>query len=163
MYEFSLLESLKAEEAICQEFCDFYEELGFSEECIEESKNKWDQGDYLYAPWYFFLLNNFMNKNRFEFKYSVYESSKPPRIPNTIYRPTVLYDRMKTQSGAFIYQCGFETHVKDTYQDIYPDIIVEINKSSEFLETLKLLKINQATIFPDPDNIASHLNSLKRN
>ena len=163
MYEFSLVESLKAEEAICQEFCDFYEDLGFSEECIEESKNKWDQGDYLYAPWYFFLLNNFMNKNRFEFKYSVYESFKPPRIPNTIYRPTVLYDRMKTQSGAFIYQCGFETHVKDTYQDIYPDIIVEINKSSEFLETLKLLKINQATIFPDPDNIASHLNSLKRN
>lgn len=38
MYEFSLLESLKAEEAICQEFCDFYEDLGFSEECIEESK-----------------------------------------------------------------------------------------------------------------------------
>ena len=164
--DFTVLEGLKKEKAICQKFYEFYKELGFSNEGIEKAKNKQNQGGALYASWYLFLLHYFMSNSIGMLMYpcqSPDECFKPPRIPNTIYRPTILYDRMKTQSGAFIYQCSFLSHVKNTYQEIYPDIIVKINKSSEFLEVLKLLKINQASVFPDADNIASHLNSLKRN
>lgn len=98
----------------------------------------------------------------FEFSISQFcfgRVDKLVKVPHMLYYPDMLFDRMHSQKGLFIYQNYFETisMQKESSETIYPDIIIEIKNKSNILNQLDLLGINQRELFPDADNIAEYI------
>ena len=82
-----------------------------------------------------------------------------PKFPHILYYPDIIFDRMKSQRGMFIYQNYFNTFSlqKDSKEHIEYDIIIKISNKKRILNELDMLNINKSTLFPDADNIANYL------
>lgn len=81
------------------------------------------------------------------------------KAPHMLYYPDMLFDRMHSQKGSFIYQNYFETvsMQKESAEVIHPDIVIEVENKFTILAQLDLLGVNQRELFPDADNIASYI------
>ena len=82
-----------------------------------------------------------------------------PLIPNFLYKPSIIFDRMLDQSGSFIVQSIFRSHVRDTLELIKPDFTIIVKNKKVLSEELDLLGIKRIRFFNDPDSIAYYLNS----
>lgn len=99
------------------------------------------------------------------------ESDIYPEFPLMLYKPTVNFDRMKLQSGVFIFQNiiypAFSEKVEDKPmfipQPIEPDLTIEILDPQKVLKQLDNMKINGASIFGDPDNTATYIKEKYKN
>lgn len=88
-----------------------------------------------------------------------------PRCPLMLYKTSVNFDRMKLQSGMFIFQnviypsFSKETNINSRFivQPIEPDLTIEISNPEKISRELSTLKINNMTIFGDPDNAAKYI------
>lgn len=86
------------------------------------------------------------------------------KLPFFIYKPTYLFDRMKSQNGLFFYQLAVKKRdrANDIWetlsQDFTPDLIIKIEDKKQIRKQLHYLGVSKKSIFPDPDNIASYLN-----
>lgn len=109
-------------------------------------------------PWYVFILKSHIEYNRGYFKHPAPERFSIPRLPNFIYKPTVIYDRMLAQSGSFIIQGKFDSHVKNTIEDVIPDYVINVKDKNRIRKSLKHLGVNRTKYFNDPDNLADYLN-----
>jgi len=103
-----------------------------------------------------FLHNERLSLEEFSSAVLTYGVIFPPIV---IY-PTVKFERMRIQEGAFLYQVPhFRGELKDYigFAQIIPDVEIIINNKKEFLCMLELLGVNQKSVFPDHDNIAAYL------
>ena len=99
------------------------------------------------------------------------QHSEMPQFPLMLYKPKVNFDRMKLQSGMFIFQnVIYPLHYLETSgssifkpQPIDPDLTIEISDAKNILKELDHLKINKSSIFGDPDNTADYIkNKFKK-
>ncbi len=88
-----------------------------------------------------------------------------PRCPLMLYKTSVNFDRMKLQSGMFIFQNviypsspgSMNINSRFIAQPIEPDLTIEISNPEKISRELSTLKINNMTIFGDPDNAAKYI------
>ena len=88
-----------------------------------------------------------------------------PRCPLMLYKTSVNFDRMKLQSGMFIFQNvvypssprAMNMNSRFIAQPIEPDLTIEISDPENIARELSALKINNMTIFGDPDNAAKYI------
>lgn len=101
-----------------------------------------------------------------------------PLLPYFVVESTVLFDRMKTQSGSFFYQnyIGFSEEEFFSLNNLYqnekefskldntrifqhfkPDLVVEIYNKNEIMNFLNKLGINKRYLFDDVDTVAEYL------
>lgn len=87
-----------------------------------------------------------------------------PRIPYLMYKPPIKFDRIRNQSGVFLYQAFFDyiTEVDKMagimIQEIMPDIVIEITNQREIMHELDMVGINRRMIYGDYDNTATYIN-----
>ncbi|EAC7120429.1 hypothetical protein AK851_03740, partial [Listeria monocytogenes] len=80
------------------------------------------------------------------------------RMPHILYQPDILFDRMQSQRGSFIYQNYFD-HISlqnSSEEIIYPEETLKIKNKAHILKQLDMLGINKKELFPDVDNIAAY-------
>ena len=115
----------------------------------------------VYLATFIYLLNHSYNYN--------YEL---PNFPLILYKPDASFDRMKLQSGRFIYQNVFYWYLNDYVrnnnvchytQKIIPDFSIKISNKANILKELDLIGINKLTLFNDPDNIADYIYKKHKN
>lgn len=116
------------------------------------------QSGYYLFPWYAVLLKIFISENYWSLFYRSIESFKLPRLPNLLYRPNIIYDRMLDQSGSFIVQSTLSSHVRDSLIEITPDYTILVKNKRNIKKSLELLGINKTKYFNDPDNLADFIN-----
>ena len=88
-----------------------------------------------------------------------------------IYKTPIKFDRIKNQSGVFIYQ-GFidysanvlqKIHGNSSYglavQKIIPDLTIKVNNQDEIISDLNLIGINDKYIYGDYDTTAKYINN----
>lgn len=93
------------------------------------------------------------------------ETLKMPRFPYMLYKPEINFDRIRLQSGHFIYQNALYYRDNFKYEDVIindsirPDKIITIkNKNkNQILKELDNIGINKMTLFEDPDKYAEYL------
>ncbi|MBO2723207.1 FRG domain-containing protein [Lactiplantibacillus plantarum] len=102
--------------------------------------------------------------------------NKFPIFPKIIYRPSIIFDRLKNQQGAFIYQMSTEKAmplnssndsfninvVANVVQKIDYEYEITIKNKGKILEELDNIGINRKFIYPDPDNIAQYIKEKNR-
>jgi len=94
-----------------------------------------------------------------------------PPCPYMIYKTPIKFDRIKNQSGVFIYQ-GFidysanvlqKIHGNSSYglavQKIIPDLTIKVNNQDEIISDLNLIGINDKYIYGDYDTTAKYINN----
>lgn len=125
---------------------------------VNHNKNSYSRVDIIikvYLATFIYLLDHSYNYN--------YEL---PDFPLILYKPNASFDRMRLQSGRFIYQNVFYWFVYDyvrnhdvSYytQKIKPDFSLKISNKANILKELDLIGINRLTLFNDPDNIADYI------
>ena len=90
---------------------------------------------------------------------------KMPRFPYMLYKPEINFDRIRLQSGHFIYQNALYYRDNFKYEDVIindsirPDKVITIkNKNkNQILKELDNIGINKMTLFEDPDKYAEYL------
>ncbi|WP_311443467.1 FRG domain-containing protein [Ezakiella coagulans] len=93
------------------------------------------------------------------------ETVKMPRFPYMLYKPEINFDRIRLQSGHFIYQNALyyldnlkceDVIINDS---IRPDkiIIIKNKNKNQILKELDNIGINKMTLFEDPDKYAEYL------
>lgn len=93
------------------------------------------------------------------------ETAKMPRFPYMLYKPEINFDRIRLQSGHFIYQNAFyyQDNINCEYaiinDSIRPDkmITIENKNKNRILKELDNIGINKMTLFEDPDKYAEYL------
>lgn len=92
-------------------------------------------------------------------------SDKFPPLPYFIYRTPLKFDRIRNQSGLFVYQ-GFYDYLHkyiglyhNTIQDIIPDFTFQIFDQKGMMEELDMLGVNKRFVYGDFDNTAKYINS----
>lgn len=93
------------------------------------------------------------------------ETLKMPRFPYMLYKPEINFDRIRLQSGHFIYQNALYYRDNFKYEDVIindsirPDKVITIkNKNkNQILKELDNIGINKMTLFEDPDKYAEYL------
>lgn len=93
------------------------------------------------------------------------ETVKMPRFPYMLYKPEINFDRIRLQSGHFIYQNAL--YYRDNFKcedviindSIRPDkiIIIKNKNKTRILKELDNIGINKMTLFEDPDKYAEYL------
>lgn len=113
-------------------------------------------------------LSTFISLLNFSYSFNY----KLPDFPLILYKPNASFDRMKLQSGRFIYQNVFYWYVYDYVrkndvshytQKIIPDFSIKVTNKDKILKELDLIGINKLTLFNDPDNIADYIYEKHRN
>lgn len=157
-----LLIFLKENEEIKEIFYKFYNNLKripiYEELDINRLLNLHIQGAPVLYPWYVLILKSLISINRSHFTYPSEEYFIMPQLPNFLYKPSIIFDRMLDQSGSFLVQSIYRSHVKDTVEEIDPDFIINVKNKEQLVEELKLLGLKRTKYFNDPDNIAMYLN-----
>ncbi len=98
------------------------------------------------------------------------ETAKMPRFPYMLYRPEINFDRIRLQSGHFIYQNAlyYQDNIKFEYSiindSIRPDKIITIKNKNKnrILKELDKIGINKMTLFEDADKYAEYLKEKYR-
>lgn len=117
-----------------------------------------------------FLINQQLRNMRDDFtsgKYDFNSFSSDIEKHGTVFPliaiyPSVKFDRMKSQEGAFLYQTPHYIGTSRNYMSfpkIEPDLEIIIRDKEAIYRSLNQLGINQKTVFPDHDNIAEYLKS----
>ncbi|MDT2872322.1 FRG domain-containing protein [Lactococcus lactis] len=106
----------------------------------------------------------------FVMAYEIRDDKFPP-FPKIIYKPSIIFDRLKNQQGAFIYQMStyksspltpsskpfYRKVVKNVIQKIDFEYEVVIKNKKQILKELDIIGINKKFIYPDSDNIAQYI------
>lgn len=106
----------------------------------------------------------------FVMAYEIRDDKFPP-FPKIIYKPSIIFDRLKNQQGAFIYQMSTYkssplTHSSDAFdRNVVRNVIqkidfeyeVVIKNKKQILKELDTIGINKKFIYPDSDNIAKYI------
>lgn len=93
------------------------------------------------------------------------ETVKMPRFPYMLYKPEINFDRIRLQSGHFIYQNALYYQDNFKFEDVIindsirPDkiIIIKNKNKNRILKELDNIGINKMTLFEDPDKYAEYL------
>lgn len=136
-------------------FRNIYHSLESSVEILYEYVEYPKEQIIFFLSLFVFLLNNSIKNNGLD----------QPEFPLILYTPEIKFDRMKLQSGKFIYQNFLEDvnvrlnngNPENLAQKIDYDQKIEIKNKSKILSQLDILGINKATLFGDSDNIASYI------
>lgn len=160
---YTLLTHLSNDIEIKNFFYDYYSII-LESESIEDSFidylfSSFNRDPSIYYPWYLLILQKFISINYWNFRYPGDSYFHMPLIPNFLYKPSIIFDRMLDQSGSFIVQSIFRSHVRDTLELIKPDFTIIVKNKKVLSEELDLLGIKRIRFFNDPDSIASYLNS----
>jgi len=118
-------------------------------------------------------LDEFDCKSLFSLFVIAYEirDDKFPPFPLIIYKPAIIFDRLKNQQGAFLYQMStykssrltssrdssYENVVKNVIQEINCEYEITITNKEHILKELDNIGINRKFIYPDSDNIAHYV------
>ena len=103
------------------------------------------------------MVNDFINPTITD-----YQVGPKVIFPLVVIHPSVKFDRIKSQEGSFIYQVPFHVINSDVpnyvgFTKVESDIEFTINNKEQIYKSLEKLGINQKTIFPDHDNVATYL------
>ena len=88
-----------------------------------------------------------------------------PSIPYFIYKTPLKFDRIKNQSGVFLYQAfvdyqtGYDEMGGFMVQKIIPSIVIQIDNQKGIMEELDMVGINKKYIYGDFDNTAQYINA----
>ncbi|CAH0415909.1 FRG domain-containing protein [Periweissella fabaria] len=95
-----------------------------------------------------------------------------PPFPKIIYKPSIIFDRLKNQQGLFIYQMSSHKYsplppsyreekyvdaVKQVIQKIDYEYEIIVTNKKKILQELDFIGINRKFIYPDSDNIAQYI------
>ncbi|WP_270290020.1 FRG domain-containing protein [Enterococcus casseliflavus] len=83
-----------------------------------------------------------------------------PNLRYLLVKPTIIFNRMKNQQGAFIYQLTTTYgHDKGYFQPIIPAVTIKISAESKrhILKQLDLIGINKKFLYSDDDSVAEYL------
>ncbi|CAI3561444.1 FRG domain-containing protein [Clostridium neonatale] len=121
---------------------------------LEACNDNYIIGSKIYLVLLINLIRMFLNfEEKLYLKLDVYFTYQPPNI----------FDRISNQDGLFIYQPYIYTEEMDyryhylSYQEIIPDVIIEIDNYKEILKELEHFGISLAHIYNDFDNIATYI------
>ena len=121
---------------------------------LEACNDNYIIGSKIYLILLINLIRMFLNfEEKLYLKLDVYFTYQPPNI----------FDRISNQDGLFIYQPYIYTEEMDyryhylSYQEIIPDVIIEIDNYKEILKELEHFGISLAHIYNDFDNIATYI------
>lgn len=87
-----------------------------------------------------------------------------PVIPYFMYKTPLKFDRIRNQSGVFLYQAFYDY---STYyeiidglmvQKITPNMIIQVDNQKGIMEELDMVGINKKFIYGDFDNTAQYIN-----
>lgn len=134
-----------------------------NEEFYNQIKNDYylDKIDYTHVYILLFILAFYINLESIKVNFS----KVMPKCPLMLYKTSVNFDRMKLQSGMFIFQNviypysrrAMNINSRFIAQPIEPDLTIEISDPENVSKELSILKINNMTIFGDPDNTAKYI------
>lgn len=88
-----------------------------------------------------------------------------PEMPYFMYRTPLKFDRIRNQSGVFLYQAfiDYQTDIEEMgglmVQKIAPNMIIQIDNQKEIIKELDMLGINKKYIYGDFDNTAQYINT----
>lgn len=93
------------------------------------------------------------------------ETFNMPSFPYMLYKPDINFDRIRLQSGHFIYQNALYYTDNFRHEDVVindpikPDkiIIIKNENKAKILKELDQIGINKMTLFEDPDKYADYL------
>lgn len=122
---------------------------------------------YTYQSWWVVLIQNYLIKYsmidatvRYQKRDDV-ELIEKPLIPNVIFKSEIVFDRIKSQEGLFLYQLNDSFSVKTGREPITQRIIKDkvfiIKNKEKILKQLDLIGVNKKTLFLDHDSIADYL------
>ena len=121
---------------------------------LEACNDNYIIGSKIYLVLLINLIRMFLNfEEKLYLKLDVYFTYQPPNI----------FDRISNQDGLYIYQPYIYTEEMDyryhylSYQEIIPDVIIEIDNYKEILKELEHFGISLAHIYNDFDNIATYI------
>lgn len=92
--------------------------------------------------------------------YSLEHFNNLPSLPLFVYKPSINFDRMKSQDGLFLYQNSVDRGSNDfESQLIQPSITFVLENKKKFYKQLDNIGINRLKLFHDADNIAEYIKS----
>lgn len=111
----------------------------------------------------------------FVIAYEIRDDKFPP-FPKIIYKPSIVFDRLKNQQGMFIYQMSTQkasplTLFSDPfYKNVFKNVIqkidfeyeITVKNKKQILKELDNIGINKKFIYPDADNIAQYIRQKRR-
>lgn len=106
------------------------------------------------------MIDDFLERGILADQYAQLKDSYSVVFPPIVMHPSVKFERMKSQEGTFLYQLPHfngNTRKYIGFSKIESDIEFIINDKRKIYTTLNKMGINQKTIFPDHDNIATYL------
>lgn len=81
-----------------------------------------------------------------------------PELKLLLHKPSIIFDRMRNQSGEFIYQLNYDIGSTSINQNAISSysFIIPAGKKRKILSQLDKIGINQKFIYPDDDNTAQY-------
>ena len=87
-----------------------------------------------------------------------------PNIPYFMYKTPLKFDRIRNQSGVFLYQAfiDYQTDLDEMgglmVQKITPSMVIQVDNQKEIMKELDMVGINKKYIYGDFDNTAQYIN-----
>jgi len=111
----------------------------------------------------------------FVIAYEIRDDRFPP-FPKIIYKPSIIFDRLKNQQGMFIYQMStykaspltlssdsfYKNVFKNVIQKIDFEYEITVKNKKQILKELDNIGINKKFIYPDADNTALYIRQKHR-
>lgn len=146
----------------------YFLEKEFGEDFYPYFNDIYNEGrKYNYGSWWVVLLANYI------WEYSIIDAHvryhkndkfkliEKPLIPNVLFKTNIIFDRIKSQEGLFLYQLNdsFTEHSDrdPVTQKIIKDKTFIIKNKRKILLQLDSIGINKKNLFLDHDSIAEHL------
>lgn len=122
--------------------------------------------EYTNQSWWVILVSDYILKytmNADNIRYNQKDGIllKKPMIPNVLFQTNIIFDRIKSQEGLFLYQLNDsfseESGRKPVTQKILTDITFIVKNKKRILYELDSIGVNKKTLFLDHDSIADYL------
>lgn len=87
-----------------------------------------------------------------------------PTIPYFMYKTPLKFDRIRNQSGIFLYQAfiDYQTDLDEMgglmVQKIIPSMVIQVDNQKDIMKELDMVGINKKYIYGDFDNTAQYIN-----
>jgi hypothetical protein len=87
-----------------------------------------------------------------------------PTIPYFMYKTPLKFDRIRNQSGVFLYQAfiDYQTDLDEVgglmVQEITPSMVIQVDNQKDIMKELDIVGINKKYIYGDFDNTAQYVN-----
>lgn len=87
-----------------------------------------------------------------------------PTMPYFVYKTPLKFDRIRNQSGIFLYQAfiDYQTDLDEIdglmVQKIIPSMVIQVDNQKEIIKELDMVGINKKYIYGDFDNTAQYIN-----